>query len=75
MLIPDNREFSAVPMADPTDITIGGLLRFLTDHKEARLVFVHDGRARTRFASSRNSMTRISCSRARRKPSSCSKAQ
>lgn len=43
MLAPDNKEFDAATTRDPTDITIGGLLAFLADHREKPLVFLYDG--------------------------------
>lgn len=45
MLAPDNKEFELAAIADPADITIGGLLGFLAAHKEKPLVFFYDGRA------------------------------
>lgn len=45
MLAPDNKEFELATIADPADITIGGLLGFLAAHKEKPLVFFYDGHA------------------------------
>jgi len=45
MLAPDNGEFQRSPIEDdPSDITIGALLGFLSGHKEKALVFIYDGR-------------------------------
>jgi hypothetical protein len=37
-------EFSQAASADPADVSIGGLLGFLADHKEKPLIFAYEGR-------------------------------